>query len=101
MPSLSFHRLEAIANGVATVFAQRALLTAPKQRCTVTIKLVTGCDSFPRNCHRAGDEGRSGKERQLLVRCWVQSPTLSVKEEMRLPQGSDWSSIPEAGRNAG
>jgi hypothetical protein len=30
----------------------------------------------------------------------MQFPTLSVKEERRLPHGSDWSSIREAGRNA-
>jgi len=30
----------------------------------------------------------------------VQFPTLWVKEETRLPHGSDWSSIREAGRNA-
>jgi hypothetical protein len=39
--------------------------------CCGRIGFDNACDSFPRNCHTAGDEGRSGQERQLLMRRWV------------------------------
>jgi len=38
---------------------------------------------------------------QLVVRCGVRVPAAEVNGEMRLPHGSDWSSIREAGRKPG
>ena len=65
------------------------------------------CDSFPRNRRRvppAGDEGlgkEASRPRQLVVRCGVRVPATEVNGEMRLPHGSDWSSIREAGGKPG
>ena len=42
---------------------------------------------------------RGGEHRQLTGRSWAQFPTLLVMEEQHRPQGRDWTSTPEAGRN--
>jgi hypothetical protein len=38
---------------------------------------------------------------QLGTRSWVRTPTVEVNDEMRIPHGSDWPSIREAGMKAG
>jgi len=50
-----------------------------------------------------GDEelGGNRQPRQLAVRCGARFPTAEVNGEMRLPHGSDWPSIREAGMKSG
>ena len=70
----------------------------------LTIKsriVVAPCDPFRRNHPVDGGWRGAPVGTQLTTRRRVQSPALSVKEEMRRPHGSDWASIREAGRNAG
>ncbi len=62
--------------------------------------VVPPCDPFRRNHPVDGGWRGAPVGTQLTTRRRVQSPALSVKEEMQCPHGSDWSSIREAGRNA-